>query len=58
MRNAPAPSSSSQGYMPKRGEFEQEYDCEAEELLADMEFFEGEDPEETRFKEEVMLMYN
>jgi transcriptional adapter 2-alpha len=28
------------GYMPKRGDFENEYDNEAELILADMEFFE------------------
>jgi len=28
------------GYMPKRGDFDQEYDMDAELLLADMEFFE------------------
>lgn len=33
------------GYLPKRGDFDQEYDMDAELLLADMEFFE-EDTEE------------
>lgn len=28
------------GYLPKRGDFDQEYDMDAELLLADMEFFE------------------
>jgi len=33
------------GYLPKRGDFDQEYDMDAELLLADMEFFEEDTPE-------------
>lgn len=28
------------GYMPKRGDFDHEYDADADTLLADLEFFE------------------
>ncbi len=42
-----APSvSQSVGFMPKRNEFDQEYDHEAEDLLADMEFTELDLPQD------------
>lgn len=46
------------GFYPKRGEFEQEYDCDAEELLADMEIMDHDDPDEMSLKDEVILLYN
>ena len=39
--------------MPKRGDFEQEYDMDAELLLADMEFFEDDTPENIELKNSV-----
>ena len=41
------------GYLPKRGDFEQEYDMDAELLLADMEFFEDDTPENIELKNSV-----
>lgn len=44
--------------MPKRGDFEQEYDMDAELLLADMEFFEDDTPENVELKNSVIELYN
>ncbi len=44
--------------MPLRGDFTIEYDDDAEQLLAEMEFFEDDEPNEVRIKEEVLLLYN
>ena len=46
------------GYLPKRGDFEQEYDMDAELLLADMEFFEDDTPENVELKNSVIELYN
>jgi hypothetical protein len=46
------------GYQPKRGDFDQEYDMDAELLLADMEFHEDDTPENTKLKENVLELYN
>lgn len=46
------------GYQPKRGDFEQEYDMDAELLLADMEFFEDDTPENVELKNSVIELYN
>lgn len=46
------------GYLPKRGDFEQEYDMDAELLLADMEFFEDDTPENIELKNNVIELYN
>lgn len=46
------------GYLPKRGDFEQEYDMDAELLLADMEFFEDDTPENIELKNSVIELYN
>jgi transcriptional adapter 2-alpha len=44
--------------MPKRGEFDVEFDCDAEELLADMEFLDWDDDEEMSFKDKQIYLYN
>jgi transcriptional adapter 2-alpha len=44
--------------MPKRGDFDQEYDMDAELLLADMEFFEEETGENIQLKNSVIELYN
>ena len=46
------------GYMPKRGDFDTEYDNEADMLLADMEFGEDDTIDEIKLKEEVIELYN
>ena len=46
------------GYLPKRGDFEQEYDMDAELLLADMEFFEDDTPQNVELKNSVIELYN
>lgn len=44
--------------MPKRGEFDVEFDCEAEELLGDMEYIDPDDAAETKFKDKLIDLYN
>lgn len=53
-------SASSQlaGYMPLRGDFDVEYDNEAELVLADMEFSEDDHPTERELKLKVIEIYN
>jgi transcriptional adapter 2-alpha len=46
------------GYMPKRGDFDQEYDMDADLLLADMEFFEDDTKADEQLKNEVIELYN
>lgn len=46
------------GYLPKRGDFEQEYDMDAELLLADMEFFDDDNKDNTDLKTSVIELYN
>jgi transcriptional adapter 2-alpha len=46
------------GYMPLRGDFNIEYDNDAEKMLSDIEFFEEDDPNEIRIKENVLRLYN
>ncbi|EEY69130.1 transcriptional adapter 2-alpha, putative [Phytophthora infestans T30-4] len=46
------------GYMPLRGDFDVEYDNEAEIILADMEFSEGDHPAERELKLKVIQIYN
>lgn len=46
------------GYLPKRGDFDQEYDMDAELLLADMEFFEDDTEENIQLKNSVIELYN
>ncbi|CAE7832749.1 ADA2, partial [Symbiodinium sp. KB8] len=46
------------GFLPLRGDFEVEWDNDAELMLADMEFREGEHPTETELKLKVVEIYN
>lgn len=46
------------GYIPKRQEFDPEYDNDAEQLLADMEFKENETEEERELKLRVLRIYS
>lgn len=46
------------GYMPLRGDFDVEYDNEAELILADMEFTGDEHPSEHALKLQVIEIYN
>lgn len=46
------------GYMPKRGDFDTEYDDEAETRICEMEFSEDDTPEEIALKNEVLEYYN
>jgi transcriptional adapter 2-alpha len=40
--------------MPKRGDFDAEYDLEADKLLEDLEYFDDDTPEDIDFKNEVL----
>jgi transcriptional adapter 2-alpha len=44
--------------MPKRGDFEQEYDNDADTLLADLEFFDDDTEDDIKLKNEVIELYN
>ena len=46
------------GYMPKRGDFDTEYDDEAETRIWEMEFNDDDNEEETRLKFQVLEYYN
>ena len=46
------------GYQPKRGDFDQEYDMDADLLLADMEFFDDDTNEDVQLKNDVIELYN
>lgn len=46
------------GYMPLRGDFDVEYDNEAELFLAEMEFTEGDDATEIELKKKILEIYN
>ena len=46
------------GYQPKRGDFDQEYDMDAELLLADMEFFDDDNDENNHLKNSIIELYN
>merc|ERR1711865_85155 len=46
------------GYMPLRGEFDVEWDNDAELILADMEFVEGEPQAERDLKLKILEIYN
>lgn len=48
----------SSGYNPKRQEFDPEYDNDAEQLLADMEFKETDTDEEHQLKLRVLRIYS
>ena len=44
--------------MEKRGDFEHEYDNDAELILAEMEFNEEDSADVVRMKEEILDIYN
>lgn len=46
------------GFMPLRGDFNVEYDNDAELLLADMEFFDDDTEAEKKLKDDVLKLYN
>ena len=46
------------GYMPKRGDFEVQYDNDAELLLAEMEFTDEDTEEEKQMKFRLIDIYN
>lgn len=46
------------GFMPLRGDFDCEYDNDAELLLAEMEFAEDDSPEEIELKYRILEIYN
>ncbi|KAL4151200.1 hypothetical protein PRNP1_008149 [Phytophthora ramorum] len=46
------------GYMPLRGDFDVEYDNEAEVIMADMEFSDADHPAERELKLKVIQIYN
>lgn len=48
----------SSGYNPKRQEFDPEYDNDAEQLLADMEFKDNDTEEERELKLRVLRIYS
>jgi transcriptional adapter 2-alpha len=52
------PGSDLAGYMPRRGDFDIEWDNDAEKLLQDMEFTPGDTPEERARKIKVLAIYN
>ncbi|GFH47629.1 hypothetical protein CTEN210_04104 [Chaetoceros tenuissimus] len=52
------PGSDLAGYMPRRGDFDIEWDNDAEKLLQDMEFTQGDTPEERARKIKVLAIYN
>ncbi len=49
---------SSLGYMPKRKDFDTEYDPELDKVLEDMEFFSDDNEEDIEFKEKMLVYYN
>ena len=46
------------GYMPKRGDFDQEYDGDADTLLADLEYFDDDTEQDIKLKNDVIDLYN
>ena len=52
------PRSDIVGYMPLRGDFDLEYDNDAEVVIADMDFQEGEHSTETELKLKILEIYN
>ncbi|KAH8585253.1 ADA2 with a ZZ finger [Cryptosporidium sp. chipmunk genotype I] len=56
--NQSKPSTSVIGYMPLRGDFDVEYDNDAELLLADMEFRDSDTPQEKELKLQILEIYN
>ena len=56
--SAHVPKTEIGGYFPLRGDFDVEYDNDAEKLLADMTFAEGEHATETELKLRILEIYN
>jgi transcriptional adapter 2-alpha len=52
------PGSELAGYMPRRGDFDVEWDNDAENILADMEFSSSDPPAERALKLQVLEIYN
>jgi len=46
------------GYMPRRGDFDMEWDNDAEKMIADMEFSSDDSPEDQELKLEVIRIFN
>eukprot|EP00977_Amphora_coffeiformis_P019757 scaffold7428_cov153-Amphora_coffeaeformis.AAC.10 len=46
------------GFMPRRGDFDMEWENEAEQAVADMEFLPNEPPEDRKLKLQVLKIYN
>lgn len=46
------------GFMPRRGDFDMEWDNEAENVLADMEFTANDTPQDRQLKIQIIEMYN
>jgi transcriptional adapter 2-alpha len=44
--------------MPKRGDFDQEYDGDADTLLADLEYFDDDTEHDIKLKNDVIELYN
>lgn len=44
--------------MPKRGDFDQEYDGDADTLLADLEYFDDDTEQDIKLKNDVIELYN
>ncbi|CAB9508398.1 Transcriptional adapter 2-alpha [Seminavis robusta] len=53
-----APGSQLAGFMPRRGDFDIEYENDAEQALADMEFLPGESDADKLLKLQVLQIYN
>lgn len=52
------PGSELAGYMPRRGDFDVEWDNEAEKILADMEFSPNDLPQDRELKLRIIEIYN
>jgi hypothetical protein len=55
---ATLPGSELAGFMPRRGDFDVEWDNDAEQAVADMEFLPGESEQDKQLKLQVLAIYN
>jgi hypothetical protein len=55
---ATLPGAEISGFMPRRGDFDIEWDNDAEQAIADMEFIPGEPKQDRELKLKVMAIYN
>ncbi|KAI2509210.1 Zinc-binding domain [Fragilaria crotonensis] len=55
---ATLPGSDLAGFMPRRGDFDMEWDNDAENILADMEFTAGDSAQDRELKIKVIQIYN